>query len=86
MVVDNGVDDKCPCCGEWTRRAYDKYGGVYNDGTSMDYCDGTCDQEIAVSYAIDGRPKRKCRVPGCNVVTSNYDRTCGECRTQQVAA
>lgn len=39
-IPDNGVDDKCPCCGEWTLRAFRYYGGLYNDGTEMDYC--TC--------------------------------------------
>jgi uncharacterized protein (DUF983 family) len=86
MIVDNGVDDKCPCCGEWTLRAFRHYGGRYNDGTEMDYCDGTCDEEIPASHAVDGRAKQKCRIAGCNVVTSNYDGLCGECRTQAVAA
>lgn len=46
MIVDNDLDDKCNNCGEWTRRAYEEYGGAYNDGSLMDYCH--CD------YAEDG--------------------------------
>lgn len=41
--MDNGADDKCPSCGEWTPRAFDRYGGLYCDGTEMDYC--TCDYQ-----------------------------------------
>lgn len=33
------MDDKCPSCGEWTLLAFEEYGGRYNDGTEMDYCD-----------------------------------------------
>jgi hypothetical protein len=48
MVMDNGIDDKCPNCGEWTRRAFEYYGGFYNGGPyhggdEMDYC--TCDYQ-----------------------------------------
>lgn len=42
-IPDTGRDDKCPCCGEWTPRAYREYGGCYSDGSPMDYC--TCDGE-----------------------------------------
>jgi hypothetical protein len=27
-MCDNGVDDKCPCCGEWTQRAGDGRPGL----------------------------------------------------------
>ena len=32
------MDDKCARCGEWTKDAYDRYDGLYNDGTEMDFC------------------------------------------------
>ncbi len=49
MIVDTGVDDKCPCCGEWTERAYRRFqeqrvrGRWSNAGWPADYC--TCDGE-----------------------------------------
>lgn len=47
------MDDKCACCGEWTTAAYDRYDGLYNDGTEMELCECT-DEDFAEMGAYVG--------------------------------